>query len=149
MSFAPSSSMLHRSEIRWTYYKGKCRDTQPPYCRIASLLQDSLLAAGYRRSNRSFQGMQPGSVTIDRQLGVQVTRLLGSSHHPHQRNMTPGDLPQCSHGAEALAYHLAPHLSAACVLKPYRTENRDDHAQETQAGEREVSCERMLRQYLA
>jgi hypothetical protein len=63
--------------------------------------------------------------------------------------MTPGDLLQCSHGAEALAYHLAPHLSAACVLKPYRTENRDDHAQKTQAGEREVFYEKRLRQYLA
>jgi hypothetical protein len=102
----------------------------------------SLLAAGYRCSSRSFQGLQPASVTIHRQLGVKFTRVVGLSHDPYQRDMTPGDLSQRIHGAEALAYHLTPRLSTAWVLKPYCTENRDGSA-------RVLFCERRLRQYLA
>jgi hypothetical protein len=45
----------------------------------------SLLAAGYRCSSRSFQGLQPASVTIHRQLDVRVARLLGLLHHPYER----------------------------------------------------------------
>lgn len=113
------------------------------------MLWDNPLAAGHRCSSRSFRGLQPASVTIHRQLGVQVTRLLGLSYHPYQRDVTPGDLPQCIHGDEALAYHLTPHLSTAWLLKPYCTENRGGRTRETQAREREVFYERMFRQYLA
>ena len=109
----------------------------------------SLLAAGHRCSSRSFRGLQPTDVTIHRRLSVQVTRLLGLSHHPYQRDTTPGDLPQCIHGDETLAYHLTPHLSTAWLLKPYCTENRGSRTRGTQAREREVFYERMFRQYLA
>lgn len=71
-------------------------------------------------------------VTIHRQLGVQVTRLLGLSHHLHQRDITPCDLPQCSHRAEALGCHPTMHL---IILHSCCNDKREAHIRETQAAE--------------
>jgi hypothetical protein len=85
-------------------------------------------------------------MTVHRQLGVQVGRLPGLSHHPYQRDMTLGDLPQWSHGAAALAGHPTPYLT---VLYACCTDKRDAHVREPRATKHDARWERMSRQYLA